>query len=283
MRPITLPVSLVAFTALSTLASGSWIIAGFLNVVGVFPSVGAMGSLGVLAACVAVLTVAFLFSTLHLARPLRCFSAFNRAGGSNLSNEVLTGFLFVVFAVAYLAVCACNALDAGVEAVLAALSVLMAVLFLLVSSRAYCMPTVPAWNAMSFSLGFVADAALGGCVFVVCAGGFFGGYGQDLQRVLAAGALLAFAASAILAMFQARHAFAQVNAWVDVAWKSRAWVRAQAARLTLQGVGATLLCVCVALGWPFFAWACAALLTALGVAAERCSFYLAYDCVGLPR
>lgn len=283
MMPIETPKSLVAFTSLAPMAAGAWIVAGTLTVAGVYPAGAFSSSLGILLAALVLLVVAFACSTAHLGSPLRSFSAFNRVGSSNLSNEVLNGFLLVMFALAYVAVCYSGALDMAVDAVLAILSILLAVLFVFVSCRAYRMPTVPAWNAFSFSAGFIADAVLGGAAFVACAAAVVGGYDLPVMAGLVACALLGLAASAAVSLLQTRHVAVSVNDWRTAREKVDSWVPLVAAKGVLQGVGVAIIVAGLALSLAALWWVVGLVLVVAGIVAGRCAFYRAYDCVGLPR
>ncbi|WP_368916491.1 DmsC/YnfH family molybdoenzyme membrane anchor subunit [Providencia vermicola] len=106
--------------------------------------------------------IGFLLSTMHMGTPLRAFNSFNRLGASSLSNEVASGAIFFALGGFYWLLAVFNKMPAALGKVWLFIVMVMAVVFVVATSRVYLIDTVPTWNTIYTTMNFILTAFLGG-------------------------------------------------------------------------------------------------------------------------
>jgi len=113
------------------------------------------------------LALASVLSFLHLVRPGNSVFAFSNLANSKLSQEILLMILYwALIAFAYFAHRTSFVSPTG-NIWLNFLVVAVGVLFLVVMSRVYMLPTIPPWNTPLTPIRFFASSALLGAGFVI--------------------------------------------------------------------------------------------------------------------
>ncbi len=133
-----------------------------------------------------LMSIGFIFSTLHLGSPQRAFNALNRIGASGLSNEIAAGSAFFALGAGYWALATANLLPSSwqklpligfivrllgnIESKLPAFWKTLGMIvvsivgagFIYAMSKLYMIDTVPTWNSVYTPLSFVLTALLSG-------------------------------------------------------------------------------------------------------------------------
>lgn len=116
-----------------------------------------------LMAPLALVTLGFVISATHLGNPSNALYVFTRVGSSGLSNEVLATGVFLFSAGLFWVASLLRRPPKPLENAWLLLTMAAAFAYLLCTSRAYSIPTIPTWNTAE------AQASL---LLVACASGF---------------------------------------------------------------------------------------------------------------
>lgn len=275
---------LLVFTTCAPLCTGGLLVVSVLALCGAFPHAEQMAAGPFAIVLWAIIAIGLCFSTLHLGKPLAALRAFARIGNSNVSNEVFTGTLFVVFEGLFLLVENSVPLPEEVLRALLILAAAFAVLFLLFQCLAYRMRTVVTWNSLSFSVEFAIVALLGGvCLCGLCAVAL-GAVPEPVRQCL----VIFQVACCILLVFDV---FAQ-GAVVSKSPAARRNPDGVLQTWSLLGALRVLLVVAGSVLWGFgmmgtsgsmASVALGTVLVGIAVVIGRVSFYRFYSNVGLAR
>ncbi len=93
----------------------------------------------------AVALIGFIAVFFHVTQPLKAFGVFAGVGSSPLSNEVIAGVLFMVFAIIYTVAAFVGKLG-GARKGLIGVTAVFAVVFGIMMGMAYMVDTIPTWN-----------------------------------------------------------------------------------------------------------------------------------------
>lgn len=104
----------------------------------------------------------FLLSMMHMGTPMRAFNAFNRLGGSSLSNEIAAGSVFFAAGGFYWLLAVLNKMPAALGKLWLVVVMILAVVFIYAIPQVYQIATVPTWNTPYTTIHFVLTALLGG-------------------------------------------------------------------------------------------------------------------------
>lgn len=112
----------------------------------------------------AIVTVGFVVSATHLGNPGNALYVFTRVGSSGLSNEVLATALFLgASGLLWVASLLAN-LPFAVRRAWLIVCIALAGVYLVLTSRTYCMPTIPTWSMPASQALLVILAFAGGSV-----------------------------------------------------------------------------------------------------------------------
>lgn len=106
--------------------------------------------------------IGFLLSMMHMGTPMRAFNAFNRLGGSSLSNEIAAGSVFFAAGGFYWLLAVLNKMPAALGKLWLVVVMILAVVFIYAIPQVYQIATVPTWNTPYTTIHFVLTALLGG-------------------------------------------------------------------------------------------------------------------------
>lgn len=106
--------------------------------------------------------IGFLLSMMHMGTPMRAFNAFNRLGGSSLSNEIAAGSVFFAAGGFYWLLAVLNKMPAALGKLWLIVVMILAVVFIYAIPQVYQIATVPTWNTPYTTIHFVLTALLGG-------------------------------------------------------------------------------------------------------------------------
>ncbi len=153
---------LVIFTICAQMSAGSFVVLGLIHLFGakVDPDVMDRVSDPALYAIGPLLVLGLAASTFHLGSPIRAANALRHVGTSWLSNEIVSGIVFLILGAAF-AVCQWRKwLPARARQALAVLAAAAGLFLVYAISRVYSLRTVPAWDSSHTAVRFFATAFL---------------------------------------------------------------------------------------------------------------------------
>ncbi|WP_168582597.1 dimethyl sulfoxide reductase anchor subunit family protein [Gephyromycinifex aptenodytis] len=168
---------LVIFTVMAQMCVGAFVTLGAIHVLGARVDAKTMDRVSdpALYALGPLLVLGLAASTLHLGSPLRAVNALRHVGTSWLSNEIITGMLFLGAGAAFAGAQFFKIGSARMRQALAMLASLIGLFLVYCISRVYSLRTVPAWDTPFTALRFYVTALL------------LGGLAVGAALVLAAG------------------------------------------------------------------------------------------------
>lgn len=110
----------------------------------------------------AVLIVAFIAAFFHLTQPFAAVGVFKGIGMSPMSNEIVLGMVFFVFAIVYCILGLTGKLTNGSRKILAAVTAVIGFVFALFVGFAYMIETIASWNTMFVPVQVIGFYLLGG-------------------------------------------------------------------------------------------------------------------------
>jgi anaerobic dimethyl sulfoxide reductase subunit C (anchor subunit) len=160
---------LVIFTILAQMSVGAFVVNGILHLfarrknakAGIDklsdPALYAIGP---------VMVVALLISLAHLGDPLHALNTMNNFGRSWLSREIVFGVAFAALAIAFSVVHKREWLTPLLHELLAGVTALFGLAFILSQAMIYVIPTIPAWDSWATPVSFFVTTFLLGSLAV---------------------------------------------------------------------------------------------------------------------
>lgn len=274
--------ALAVFTTLAPMGAGAFIALAYAFIFDAPDETSAKRLDRWTALPLAVLVGGFVGAFLHLASPLHAFGVFAGVGASPLSNEVLVGVVFAVFAVAYWVLALAGKLSALARKTLLVVLAVLAFVFAAFCGLAYMMYTIPTWNTPLSVVQMVGYMLAGGTVLGFCTVAF-------AQVRLAKRAKAAALALTLVGVAIGTAGFGVQIAGLDSIrniWSSAAELVPDAWALlgafSLCGLVAAALTYCAARrrhATPFLIAAC--VVVAVGIFVARIGFYGLYMGIAL--
>jgi anaerobic dimethyl sulfoxide reductase subunit C (anchor subunit) len=157
--------ALITFTILTEMSVGAFLVLGAVHFF-VARKAGVEEadrmSDRVLIAIIVTLGLGMLASFFHLGNPLNAPKAVTNIATSWLSREILTGVIFAVIGLVFVAMQWFKVGSAALRNVIAWIAALVGVVLIYSQSQAYLLPTQPSWNTLATPINFtVATLLLG--------------------------------------------------------------------------------------------------------------------------
>ncbi|MFP5346514.1 MAG: dimethyl sulfoxide reductase anchor subunit family protein [Actinomycetes bacterium] len=159
---------LVVFTITAQMSVGSFIVLGFINVLGARAGRDAVDRVAdpALYAIGPVLVAGLIASMLHLGNPLNAINAFRHIESSWLSREIVFGIAFAALGAAFAFCQWFKWFSAGFRQLLAIVTAVVGIGLVWVMSKVYMLQTVPAWNSWATPARFFTTTLLLGALAV---------------------------------------------------------------------------------------------------------------------
>lgn len=161
--------ALIIFTILTEMSVGSFLVLGvvhfFVERKAGLKEADRMSD-RVLIAIVVTLGLGMLASLFHLGNPLNAYKAVTNVGQSWLSREILSGVIFTVLALVFVALQWFKIGSARLRDVIALVAAVVGVVFIYFQSRIYMLATQPSWNTPLTTITFYASTLLLGVLAI---------------------------------------------------------------------------------------------------------------------
>lgn len=150
-----------------------------------------------LAIPIAVALIGFIASATHLGTPANALHVFSGIGRSPLSNEVLAAVAFLLLAGSYWMMAFKERFPKALARIWIAAAMAAGILFIVMTSLAYSVDTVPTWNTIFTPVNLILSALYAGPVLALFALACARYASRVFDRVLAALACAALVAGSI--------------------------------------------------------------------------------------
>lgn len=159
---------LVLFTLAAQMSVGSFVVLGLIHLLNLRTDPKVMDRVAdpALYAIGPLLVLGLIASTFHLGSPLRAINALRHIGTSWLSNEIVTGVVFLAVGAAFAAAQWFKIGSERLRQGLAVLAALVGLFLIYCISQVYSLRTVPAWNTPFTVLSFYITGLLLGSLAV---------------------------------------------------------------------------------------------------------------------